>query len=117
MTRLLPAALGLGCFIGLAACSGPQVASTTSTASTDASMGVTDANAILAVANGALTAYEATPNPSQAVIVKAKSLLATAQGYLTTYGAQSQLAISAAGVFAEYLLTAAPGNGVTPASS
>ncbi len=106
-----------GCLIGLAACSGNQVADTTSTASADASTAITDANAILAVANGALTAYEATPNPSQAVIAKAKSLLTTAQSYVTTYGAQSQLAISAAGVFTEYLLTAAPGNGVTPASS
>lgn len=98
--------------IGLAACANGQLTTSADTA----------IMAAFATAEGALTAYEATPNPSQAVVTKAGTFLATAQNALTAYQGQPTDATKAAAAAAvaaltTYLLTAAPGNGVTPASA
>jgi hypothetical protein len=79
--------------------------------------GTTDANSIIKVATAALLAYEATPNPSAAVVNKANGFLNDATAAVAQYGPKAATAVAAAGSLATYVLTSAPGNGVTPSTS
>jgi hypothetical protein len=82
-----------------------------------ASTAAQDATALLSVASDVLAAYKATPNPAPSVISKAEQLLASAQAAISAYGSTSSEASAAVAALTTYLLTAAPGNGVTPASA
>jgi hypothetical protein len=109
-------ALPVAGMLALAGCSSGTVATTTATAGTVATTATTDANAILSVAEAALAAYKATSNPSASVVAEATKLLSAAQAAVTQYGPEASVAVSTAGALVTYLLTAAPGNGVTPAA-
>jgi hypothetical protein len=108
--------LAVAGMLALAGCSSGTVASNTAAVGTVASTVTTDANTILTVAEATLAAYKATSNPNAAVVAEATKLLSAAQTVVNQYGPEASVAVSAAGALATYLLTAAPGNGVTPAS-
>jgi hypothetical protein len=85
--------------------------------------GGTKADIALAVVADTFNVYKNTANPSQAVIDKANTLLTAAQkAVAASDAAPGDTALQAAEAsaiqsLATYLLTAAPGNGVTPASA
>jgi len=123
MKRILPllaAVVASGYVLALAACAGEtpaqSVATATTTATNDVATATGTAQTIVTVAQAALAAYKATSNPNAAVVAEATKLLNTAQADITQYGPEAATAIAAAGALSTYLLTAAPGNGVTPAS-
>jgi hypothetical protein len=102
----------------LAACAGAaaKVETDTAIAQKYVATGVTDANEALAIAGGAFAVYKNTPNPSAAVVKEATQLQSEAQTAIAQYGPESTQAIGAAGSLLAYLLTSAPGDGVTPSS-
>lgn len=117
--RMLSYAASVGALLALAGCGGltaANVGSATTTAENDVTAAEGYVNADLTVAEAALAAYKATPNPSQAVITEATKLDTEAQAAANQYGPEASAAIAAVGSLTTYLLTAAPGNGVTPAS-
>lgn len=107
--------------IALAACAGQSatqtVAADTAAASAGVSKVITYADTALSVAEAALAVYEATPNPNSAVIAEAQKLDAAARAAITQYGPKATTAITAVGALVTYLLTSAPGNGVTPSTA
>ncbi|MBW4023632.1 MAG: hypothetical protein HIU92_10935 [Proteobacteria bacterium] len=106
--------------LALTGCAGPSLPGTlaadTAAASAGVTKAVTYANTALSVAESALAVYEATPTPSGVVIAEARTLDATARSAITQYGPEATVTIAAVGALATYLLTSAPGNGVTPMS-
>jgi hypothetical protein len=105
MTPITRLAIGFG---ALAFASGCTAAVTSAV--------VADAPVLIAAASSVLANYKATPNPNPAVVTEANDLLAAAQAADVTYGATSSEALSAAAALTAYLLTSAPGNGVTPST-
>jgi hypothetical protein len=97
-----------GCASGAA-----TVSSDAATATAGVSTAVTDATVALTVAEAAMYAYASTKNPSQSVIVEAAKLDSAAHAAINQYGPEATTAIGAVAALAEYLLTSAPGNGVT----
>jgi hypothetical protein len=113
MTRLILAAAAA---LALAGCASEAatVAGDQATAMKFLDTGLLDASSGLKVAEAALTAYEATPNPNAAVVAEAQKLDGEARAALAQYGPEANTAFAAAGKLATYVLTSAPGNGVTP---
>jgi hypothetical protein len=116
----LAASCGLVLALGLAGCDKPSATTTvtadTATATNAVSTITADTNEGLTIAEAALAAYAATKNPSQAVLKEAQKLDTAARNAVTQYGPEATVAIAAASALAEYLLTSAPGNGVTPST-
>jgi type IV pilus biogenesis protein CpaD/CtpE len=115
MKRLVIAGLAAFALAGCAS-QAKTVATDTATATSDVSKGVTYADEALTVAEAALNAYKLTANPNKNVIAEAEKLDAEARAAIGQYGPEASTAISAVGALAEYLLTSAPGNGVTPST-
>lgn len=99
--------------LGLAACT--STGSLTPAATADLATALTDAHL-------ALTVYEATPLPAANVVKLGDELYQTANAAYGAYEANKNDtaaqadAAAAIAALTTYLLTAAPGNGVTPAS-
>jgi hypothetical protein len=104
--------------IALAGCAGQAATVATETTKTTAVVSTAEATAstALTVAEASLAAYEATKNPNAAVIAEATKLDTDARAAIAAYGPEATEAIAMANALAEYLLTSAPGNGVTPST-
>jgi hypothetical protein len=115
MTRLV---IAFGAALLLAGCAGQaaQVTKDTAVATTDVSKVTADANEALAIAQAAFAVYKASPNPAPAVVAEGNKLEAEAQAAIAQYGPEATTAITAAGSLLAYLLTSAPGNGITPST-
>jgi hypothetical protein len=127
--RPIIAVLSAGCLVALAACGNQNTSLEQGALTTGADAlgtyesGGTKADVALAVVADTFNVYKNTANPSQTVIAEATKLLTAAQAAVAASDAapadtaRQAAEASAIQSLATYLLTAAPGNGVTPASA